>query len=45
MSPRKKNNTQEEERQTVAPQKVCNACVWHKSKLDNFGKGNTSCEA
>jgi len=37
------NNQHEEEekhqRQTVAPKKVCNACVWHKSKLDNFGKG------
>lgn len=32
-------NNKQEERQTVAPQKVCNACVWHKSKLDNFGKG------
>lgn len=33
------NHKPEEERPAVAPQKICNACVWHKSKLDNFGKG------
>lgn len=22
-----------------APESVCSACVWHKSKLDNFGLG------
>lgn len=44
------NNKQQQQQQQdehgrqLRPKKVCNACVWHKSKLDNFGKGKQESE-
>lgn len=40
----KQQQQQEEHGRQLRPKKVCNACVWHKSKLDNFGKGKQESE-
>lgn len=40
----KQQQQQHEHSRQLRPKKVCNACVWHKSKLDNFGKGKQESE-